>query len=160
MLPDCQPFVHKHNSFSQALSGSSYCEAFAVNINIYLHRAVGILMGGLCSLLQLWNKITWCAALPTNAVPGSYISFLKNNNYLWGSFVATFKEYYLISFNRAVISCCTIQHNIFLMWIPEAATLSVYHCDLYSAACRFWDACSSPVPLNTTQISEIFAVCT
>lgn len=44
---------------------------FAVNINIYLHKAFGILMGGHSSLLRLWNKITWYAAVPINAVPES-----------------------------------------------------------------------------------------
>lgn len=115
MLLDCQPFVHKHNGSWMLQSGPAtelLLRSFAVNINIYLHRAVGILMGGLCSLLRLWNKITWCAAAPTNAVPEPYISFLKNNNYLWGSSVATLKRYILISLNRTVISCYTMQ-NIF-----------------------------------------------
>lgn len=95
MLLDCQPFVHKHNCSWMLQSGPAMqlvLWGFAVNINIFFQRAVGILMGGLGSLLQLWKKITWCAAVPINAVTESYISFLKHNNYLWGSSVATLKN--------------------------------------------------------------------
>lgn len=95
MLLDCQAFVLKRIGFWMLQSGPAMellLQGFAVNINIYLHRAVGILMGGLGSLLRLWNKITWCAAVPINAVPESYISFLKNNNYLWGSSEPTLKN--------------------------------------------------------------------
>lgn len=95
MLLDCQPFVHKHNGSWMLQSGPARelsLRGFAVNINIYLHGAVGTLMGGLCSLLRLWNKITWCAAVPMNALPESYISLLENNNYLWGSSVAILKN--------------------------------------------------------------------
>lgn len=75
---DCQPFVHKHNFSWMLQSGPArelLLRGFAVNINIYLHRAVAILMGGHSSLLRLWNKIPWCAAVPINAVSDSYCIF-------------------------------------------------------------------------------------
>lgn len=61
-----------------------------------------------------------------NAVPESYISFLRNSSYLWGSSAATFKEYYLNSLNRTAISCYTIRHNFVLVWIPDASARSAY----------------------------------
>lgn len=109
MLLDCQPFVHKHNGSRTPQSGPARkpsLRGFAVNINISLHRALGILMGGLCSLLRHWKKIAWCAALHMNAAPESCISFLKNNNYLWGSDIATLKNiiwFLLIELLLAVI---------------------------------------------------------
>jgi len=110
MLPDCQPFVLKHNGswmLQSVPSRELLLRGFAVNINIYLQRALGILMGGLSSLLHLWNKITWCAAVPIYAMPASYISFLKNNNYLWGSSLATLKNRIWFLFNRTFINCYT-----------------------------------------------------
>lgn len=158
---DCQPFVHKHNGSWMLQSGPArerLLRGFAANINIYLHGALGILMGGLSSLLRLWNKITWCAAVAINAVPESYVSFVKNNNYLWGSLVATLKNIIWFLFNRTVISCYSIQRNFFLLWISWSRnTLCL---SLWSVLRRLRDACTSPIPLNTTHISEICAVCT
>lgn len=64
MLPDCQPFVHKDNGFSQTLPGSFYYEALLlISTSTCTEQLVGILIGGLGSFLQLWNKIAWCAAV-------------------------------------------------------------------------------------------------
>ena len=103
---------------------------FAVNINIYLHRAVGILMGGLGSLLRLWNKITWCAEIPINAVTESYISFLEHNNHLWGSSVASLKNLMWFLLTEKLLAVKKQSIFFLLMWIPDA----VFCCDLYLAA--------------------------
>lgn len=51
--------------------------SFAVNINIYLHATVGILMGGRGSWLRLWKEITWRATVPINALPDACIYFIN-----------------------------------------------------------------------------------
>lgn len=90
MLPDCQPFVHKHNSFSRALPGSSHTQALLlISTSTYTDSGFSWVDSALCYGFETKSLD---AAVPTNAVPESYISFLENSNYLWGSSVATLKN--------------------------------------------------------------------
>lgn len=162
VLLDCQPFVHKDTGYSQALPATSLSEGFfffffAVNINIYLQSAVGILMGGLCSLLRLWNKATWCAAVRMSTAPESYVSFLKNNNYLWGSSIATLMNiiwFLLAGLILAVTQSC-INCPCVNSWCCNSLFITVIRTCLFAG---FEMHAFPQTPLNTSCISEIFAL--
>lgn len=119
--------------FSQALPGSSCSEALLlISTSTYTERlGFSWVDSALCfgfetkSLDVLQFLLMLC---PSLIFPFSRITITFG--------VATIKNIIWFLFNRTVISCYTIQHNFFLLRIPEAATLSAYHCDLHFAGCE------------------------
>lgn len=129
-LLDCQLFVHENSGCSQTLSVTSF--------------SMGLLLIS-TSPCTLWPGLSWMACLLCNkiidalhmsTVPESYISFHKKNNYLLRSFTAALRN--IIWFNRMVINC---------------KFLILFTCTVI-CICLF--KLIFPVPLNATQITEIF----